>query len=112
VVVCPHLDLTGPDDADRPPRVVPDPANRCLALDDAIRLSADQQRLVCGTDRHLTCRRFELAATGAAPTAFVAIRPLLLRPAVLLALVVLVLAFAVAVAYLMNGGNLEVALGI
>jgi hypothetical protein len=31
---------------------------------------------------------------------------------VLLALVVLVLAFAVAVAYLMNGGNLEVALGI
>jgi hypothetical protein len=112
VAVCPHLDRTGPDPGDAPPRVVPDTANRCLALDDAIRLSADQQRLVCATDRHLTCRRFELAASGAAPTAFVAIRPLLLRPAVLLAILSLVVAFVIAVAYLMQGGSFEVAFGL
>jgi hypothetical protein len=109
VAVCPHLDRRDPDAGDGPARVVPDPANRCLALPDAIRLSADQQRLVCATDRHLSCRRFELAATGAAPTAFVAIRPLLLRPAVLLALLLLVAAFVVAVAYLTQGGTFEVA---
>jgi hypothetical protein len=109
-VVCPHLDLVGPDAAGELPRAVPDPANRCLALTDPLHLSPDQQRLVCATNRHRTCRRYTLAATGAAPTAFGAVRPLYLRPAVVASLVLVAVAFVVAVAYLVNGGSLLVAL--
>jgi hypothetical protein len=107
-LACPHLDLIGQETDGRPPRAVPDPANRCLALADPIRLSPDQQRLVCATDRHLACRRYILASTGAAPTAFAAVRPLLLRPAVVISLALVVVAFAVVVAYLLGGGTLDV----
>jgi hypothetical protein len=42
----------------------------------------------------------------------VAIRPLLLRPAIVVSLMLVILAVVVAVAYLVNGGSLEVAAGL
>ncbi len=108
-VICPHLGRREADEDGGSLRAIPDGANRCLALADPIHLSPDQQRLVCATERHRTCRRFVLAESGAAPTAFVAVRPLLLRPAVVGALVLLGVAIAVAVGYLVGGGSLLVA---
>ena len=106
--VCPHLGRREPTADGEPELSIPDGANRCLALADPIRLSPDQQRLVCATARHRTCRRHLLAESGAAPTAFEPIRPLLIRPAIIAALAVLGLAAAVAIGYLVSGGSLVI----
>ena len=108
LAICPHLgrqDVNVDGEVQRP---IPDGANRCLALSDPIRLSPDQQRLVCATERHRACRLYVLAESGAAPATFEPIRPLLLRPAIIGALVVLGLAVALAIGYLLSGGSLVV----
>jgi len=106
--VCPHLGRPAPAADNETELSIPDWTNRCLALTDPIRLSPDQQRLVCATVRHRTCRRHLLAESGAAPTAFEPIRPLLLRPAIVASLAVLALAAAVAIGYLASGGSLVI----
>ena len=106
--MCEHLRVLDAEAGDVPARSAPDPANRCLALADPIRLSPDQQRLVCSTERHLGCRRFALAATGAVPTIAAPVRSLLVRPAIIGSLVLVVVAVALTVGYLLNGGSLVI----
>lgn len=104
---CPHLGSVV-DGARGPASSSVGPSGRCFAFRDPVVLSLDQQRLVCFTDRHLACRRFALSSTGSAPTSGMPDRPLLARPAVLAALIVLVLALVVAVGYLLGGGDLAI----
>jgi hypothetical protein len=105
---CQYLAVVNDLGATVPARFAPDAANRCLALSDPIVLSFDQQRLVCSTERHRACRRYVIASTGAAPTIAAPVRSLLLRPAVIAALVLLIAAVVVTVGYLLDGGSLVV----
>jgi hypothetical protein len=106
--MCQHLGVLADGGTMVSARSAPDTANRCLALGDPIGLSFDQQRLVCSTERHRACRRYVIASTGAAPTVATPVRSLLLRPAVIGALLLLVMAVALTVGYLLDGGSLIV----
>ena len=61
--VCPFLRSVGPDDRLTDPIDVPDPANRCAAMADAVPQSLRQQELVCLTTAHSSCPRYLRGAT-------------------------------------------------
>ena len=107
---CPHLGTAVEGAGRRPATALPGALNRCFAFGDGVDLSTDQQRLVCLTERHPACRRFVLSSSGSAPASGIPERPLLTRPAVLAALVVLGIAFMVAVGFLLGGAG-ELAVG-
>jgi hypothetical protein len=92
----------------------PDEANRCTALGDAAPQSLRQQEYACLANSHVNCPRFvrgvHLMAETPPPAAGAGLQ---LTPAVLAALLVLALSFALSVGFVVaNGGmNLPVAPG-
>ena len=118
--VCPFLRAVDADDGSGVPVESPDAANRCAALREPVPQSLRQQELVCLTSGHVNCPRYlrgAVSATDAAEAAVVAGRsfrpPTLpvgrpsISPAILAALVMVVVAFAASVAFVVARGGLE-----
>ena len=108
--ICPFLRAV--DDADRmvAPVEVPDPANRCAALRDAVPQSLRQQELVCLASGHVNCPRYLRGALVIAEAPEPVVRTgRTLTPAVLGSLVVLVMAASASVAFVMARGGMELA---
>lgn len=106
--VCPFLRAVGPGGAIGFPIDVPDVANRCAALQEAVPQSLRQQELVCLTNAHVNCPRYLRGAvdTTTAPVP----RPRVqgrtqITPAIAASLVILGLSFVASVVFgLANGG--------
>ena len=110
--VCPFLRSV--DDRDRVdlPSEVPDVANRCAALDEAVPQSLRQQGLVCLTTSHVNCPRY---LRGAVVTTNVEVVPArsapMVTPAMIGALALLAAAFAVSIVFTFVRGGLDLAAG-
>src|SRR4029078_5129179 len=62
--VCPFLRAVSADGALGDPIETPDPANRCVALHDAVPQSFRQQELVCLSSAHVNCPRYLRGSVG------------------------------------------------
>jgi hypothetical protein len=110
--VCPFLRSLGDDDRLGPPVEVPDPANRCAALRDAVPQSLRQQELVCLTSGHVNCPRHQ---RGSHPS----VEPLVrvraahvVTPAIAGSVALLVVAFLLSVGFVVANGGLTLGAGI
>lgn len=108
--VCPFLRAADPDGELGLPIEAPDTTNRCAALAEAVPQSLRQQELVCLTSGHVNCPRYlrGAATVTEAPTAPVRSGPVL-SPAIVGSLGVLVVAFAISLAFVMSRGSLDLA---
>ncbi len=109
--LCPFLRSASGKEAFGPPITSPDPANRCVALREAIPQSLRQQELVCLTSGHVNCPRYLRgspalvgAEVGAEAEAVAGIS--LGTPAIIGSLLVLAAAFLISVAFVVNNGGL------
>ena len=108
--ICPFLRAV--DDRDRlvAPVEVPDPANRCAALRDAVPQSLRQQELVCLASGHVNCPRYLRGAVVVAEAPAPVVRAgRSVSPAVLASVVALVMAASASLAFVMARGGLELA---
>jgi hypothetical protein len=106
--ICPFLHAAGPDGTLANPIRWPDEANRCTALGDAAPQSIRQQEYACLTSSHVNCPRFvrgvHLIAEAPPPAASSGLQ---LTPAVLAALLVLALSFALSVGFVVANGGMD-----
>lgn len=112
--ICPFLHAGLADGTLGDPIPWPDEANRCTALGDVAPQSLRQQEYACLANSHVNCTRFVRGVYLMADAPRPAVGPgLQLTPAVLAALLVLALSFALSVGFVVaNGGmNLPVAPG-
>ena len=108
--VCPFLRSTGEDGSPALPVETPDAANRCAALSEAVPQSLRQQELVCLTTNHVNCPRYLRGAATVTEAPVAAVRTgRAVSPAILGSLVLLVLAFAASLGFVMSRGGLELA---
>ena len=118
--ICPFLRAVDADDRVGAPVEAPDAANRCAALREPVPQSLRQQELVCLTSGHVNCPRYlrgAVSVTDAAEASVVAgrsFRPPSLpigrpsvSPAILASLVMVVVAFAASVSFVVARGGLE-----
>jgi len=118
--ICPFLRAVDADDQVGVPVESPDAANRCAALREPVPQSLRQQELVCLTSGHVNCPRYlrgAVSATDAAEASVVpgrSFRPPTLpigrpsvSPAILASLVMVVVAFAASVSFVVARGGLE-----
>ena len=118
--ICPFLRAVDADDVVGVPVESPDAANRCAALREPVPQSLRQQELVCLTSGHVNCPRYlrgAVSVTDAAEASVVAgrsFRPPTLpigrpsvSPAILASLVMVVVAFAASVSFVVARGGLE-----
>ena len=111
--ICPFLRAV--DDTDRivAPIEVPDPANRCAALRDAVPQSLRQQELVCLASGHVSCPRYLRGAVVIAEAPPAAVRAgRSVSPAVLGSVLVLVMATSASLAFVLARGGLELAAAV
>ena len=108
--VCPFLRVIDEDDRLWPPLEVPDPANRCVALNEPVPQSLRQQELVCLSSGHVNCPRYLRGSLG---TTGVPLRvrteravTVNLTPATAGALVIFVVAFMISVGFVVINGGL------
>ena len=62
--VCPFLRAVAEDGTLGPPIETPDPANRCVAMDEPVPQSLRQQELVCLSSAHVNCPRYLRGSVG------------------------------------------------
>lgn len=118
--ICPFLRAVDADERVGAPVEAPDIANRCAALREPVPQSLRQQELVCLTSGHVNCPRYlrgAVSVTDAAEASVVAGRsfrpPSLpvgrpsISPAILASLVMVVVAFAASVSFVVARGGLE-----
>ena len=79
--VCPFLRSIDDDRSLGRPVDVPDPANRCASMSDAVPQSLRQQELVCLTSGHVNCPRY-LRGSHAPTEPVVAARTQVVTPAI------------------------------
>lgn len=112
--VCPFLRAAeiGPDGRERivAPVGVPDPANRCAALADAVPQSLRQQELVCLTSSHSNCPRYLRGAVVISEPVAAASGGggIGMSPAILGSIAILVAAFAASIAFVTAQGGLAI----
>ncbi len=105
--VCPFFRAVRTDGALTEPIEVPDAANRCAALTDAVPQSLRQQELVCLTTGHVNCPRYQRGAVAMTPVPPAKPRALAsLTPAIAVSLATLALAFLISVGFTMANGGL------
>ena len=102
--ICPFLRASA-EGALRAPIELPDPANRCAALAEAVPQSLRQQELVCLSSGHVNCPRYlrGAAVVVEAPTPVVRTGRTLTTP-MFASLVLLVMAVSASVAFAMSRG--------
>jgi LysM repeat protein len=111
--ICPFLHAAGADGALGDPIRWPDEANRCTALGDAAPQSIRQQEYACLASSHVNCPRFirgvHLIAELPPPASGSGLQ---LTPAVIAALLVLALSFALSVGFVVANGGMNLPLSI
>ena len=88
------------------PVEVPDPANRCAALDDPVPQSLRQQELVCLTSGHVNCPRYLRGSIQPAADVEPVRRPRVVTPAVAGSVGIFVVAFLLSLAFVVANGGL------
>lgn len=106
--ICPFLHAGTAAGTLSDPILSPDEANRCTALGDAAPQSLRQQEYACLANSHVNCPRFvrgvHLMADAPPPAAGAGLQ---LTPAVLAALLVLALSFALSVGFVVANGGMN-----
>jgi LysM repeat protein len=106
--ICPFLHAGTAAGTLGDPILWPDEANRCTALGDAAPQSLRQQEYACLASSHVNCPRFargvHLMADTPPPTAGAGLQ---MTPAVLAALLVLALSFALSVGFVVANGGMD-----
>ncbi len=106
-MLCPFLRSASGKAGFGTPIASPDPANRCVALREAIPQSLRQQELVCLTSGHVNCPRYLRGSPVVAEPELEPVAGISLgRPAVVASLLVLAAAFLISVAFVVNNGGL------
>jgi LysM repeat protein len=102
--ICPFLRASA-EGALRAPIEVPDPANRCAALAEAVPQSLRQQELVCLSSGHVNCPRYLRGAAVVVETPAPVVRTgRTLTTPMFASLVLLVMAVSASVAFAMSRG--------
>jgi hypothetical protein len=107
---CPFLRSVDAVDAIGPPIEVPDPLNRCLAIDQPTPQSERQQEIVCLTAGHVNCPRYLRGAVASHHAAAVPVARQAPSSPVLASVIVLVLSAAASVGFLLMRGGMALAL--
>jgi len=110
--VCPFLRSLGDDDRLGRPVEVPDPANRCAALRDAVPQSLRQQELVCLTSGHVNCPRHQRGAHHPTEPLARVVDAHVVTPAIAGSVAVLVIAFLLSVGFVVANGGLTLSAAV
>jgi LysM repeat protein len=106
--VCPFLRAVGPAGGVGVPIETPDAANRCAALAEIVPQSLRQQQLVCLSNGHVNCPRYQHGAVAMTPVPPARPRALAaMTPAIAISLATLVLAFGISAAFVMANGGMS-----
>ena len=105
--ICPFLHAATGDGTLGDPIPRPDKANRCTALLDAAPQSLRQQEYACLTSSHVNCPRFVRGVDLIDDAPATAANGLQLTPAIIGALLVLALSFALSVGFVVANGGMD-----
>jgi LysM repeat protein len=104
--ICPFLRASADGGALGPPVESPDPANRCVALHEAVPQSLRQQDLLCLSTAHVNCPRYLRGSVGLPAPVEPVTATRTVTPATAAALALFGLAFAVSVGFVVATGGL------
>jgi LysM repeat protein len=104
--ICPFLRASADGGALGPPVENPDPANRCVALHEAVPQSLRQQDLLCLSTAHVNCPRYLRGSLGLPAPVEPVTATRTVTPATAAALALFGLAFAVSVGFVVATGGL------